>query len=130
LVGPTGPIGGTGPTGPSTAINAVNDTATTVLYPVMIQNVGQNSAPKVRSTTGPITGNSAFSFNASSNTLTVANLVVSSGLTVNGTTTNLNTTNLVIEDKNIVIGDVATPTDVTASGGGITLLGATNKTIT
>jgi hypothetical protein len=130
LVGPTGPIGGTGPTGPSTAINAVNDTATTVLYPVMIQNVGQNSAPKVRSTTGPIAGDLAFSFNASSNTLTVANLVVSSGLTVNGTTTNLNTTNLVVEDKNVIIGDVASPTNTTADGGGFTLKGATDKTIT
>jgi hypothetical protein len=127
VTGSTGPIG---PTGPSTAINAVNDTATTILYPVMIETVGANSAPKVRSTTGPIAGDLAFSFNASSNTLTVANLVISSGLTVNGTTTNLNTTNLVVEDKNVIIGDVATPTDVTASGGGITLLGATNKTIT
>jgi hypothetical protein len=56
-------------------------------------------------------------------------LILSGNLTVNGTTTNINTTNLVVEDKNIVIGDVATPTDVTADGGGITLKGATDKTI-
>ena len=124
MVGPTGPIGGTGPTGPSTAINATNDIATTTLYPVMVGAAGSNQTPKVRTT------EQALVFNASSNTLTVANLVVSSGLTVNGTTTNLNTTNLVVEDKNVIIGDVATPTDITASGGGITLLGATNKTIT
>lgn len=55
-------------------------------------------------------------------------LVLSGDLTVNGTTTNLNSTNLVIEDKNIVLGDTATPTDVTADGGGITLKGTTDHT--
>jgi hypothetical protein len=50
-------------------------------------------------------------------------------LTVNGTTTNLNSTSLVIEDKNIVLGDTGTPTDTTADGGGITLKGATDKTL-
>jgi hypothetical protein len=49
-------------------------------------------------------------------------------LTVNGTTTNINSTNLVVEDKNIVLGDAASPTDTTADGGGITLKGATDKT--
>jgi len=56
------------------------------------------------------------------------NLTISGNLTVNGTTTNLNSTNLVIEDKNIVLGDALTPTDTTADGGGITLKGATDKT--
>jgi hypothetical protein len=57
-----------------------------------------------------------------------SNLTVSGNLTVNGTTTNINSTNLVVEDKNVVLGDVATPTDTTADGGGITLKGATDKT--
>ena len=56
-------------------------------------------------------------------------VTIAGDLTVNGTTTNINTTNLVIEDKNIILGDVTTPTDVTADGGGITLKGATDKTI-
>jgi hypothetical protein len=55
-------------------------------------------------------------------------LTLSGNLTVNGTTTNINSTNLVVEDKNIILGDVATPTDTTADGGGITLKGATDKT--
>jgi hypothetical protein len=55
-------------------------------------------------------------------------LTLSGNLTVNGTTTNINTTNLVVEDKNIILGDVETPSDVTADGGGITLKGATDKT--
>jgi hypothetical protein len=62
-------------------------------------------------------------------TVTAANnLVVTGDLTVNGTTTNLNSTNLVIEDKNIVLADVATPTNTTADGAGITVNGTTNKT--
>ena len=56
-------------------------------------------------------------------------LTLSGDLTVNGTTTNLNSTNLVVEDKNIVLGDTGTPTDTTADGGGITLKGATDKTL-
>jgi hypothetical protein len=59
---------------------------------------------------------------------TAVNLTISGNLTVNGTTTNINSTNLVVEDKNIVLADVDTPTDTTADGGGITLKGATDKT--
>ena len=59
-----------------------------------------------------------------------AAVTIAGDLTVNGTTTNINTQNLVVEDKNIILADVASPTDVTADGGGITLKGATDKTIT
>jgi hypothetical protein len=62
-------------------------------------------------------------------TATAVNLTLSGDLTVNGTTTNLNSTNLVVEDKNIILGDTATPTDATADGGGITLKGTTDKTL-
>jgi hypothetical protein len=57
------------------------------------------------------------------------NLTLAGDLTVNGTTTTINTENLLVEDKNIIIGNVTSPTDVTADGGGITLKGATDKTI-
>ena len=60
---------------------------------------------------------------------TAVNLTISGNLTVNGTTTNINSTNLVVEDKNIVLADVETPTDTTANGGGITLKGETDKTL-
>jgi len=64
------------------------------------------------------------------NDITIANdLIVTNNLTVNGTTTTIDTTTLVVEDKNIEMGAVSTPTDVTADGGGITLKGATDKTI-
>jgi hypothetical protein len=65
---------------------------------------------------------------SSSGEFTVPSLTVSGNFTVNGTTTNINSTNLVVEDKNIILGDVETPTDITADGGGITLKGTTDKT--
>jgi hypothetical protein len=55
--------------------------------------------------------------------------LVVNNLTVEGTETILNTETLTVEDKNIELGKVAVPTDTTADGGGITLKGATDKTI-
>ena len=49
-------------------------------------------------------------------------------LYVDGTTTTIDSTTLSVDDKNIELGSVASPTDVTADGGGITLKGATDKT--
>ena len=57
------------------------------------------------------------------------NLCVTGNLTVLGTTTTVQATTITIDDKNIELGAVATPTDTTADGGGITLKGATDKTI-
>ena len=57
------------------------------------------------------------------------NVTVDGNLTVNGTTTTIDSATLVVEDKNIEMGAVTTPTDVTADGGGITLKGTTDKTI-
>ena len=57
------------------------------------------------------------------------NLVVSGDLTVEGTTTTINTANLTVEDKNIVIANVASPTNSSADGAGITIKGTTDKTI-
>ena len=57
------------------------------------------------------------------------NLSVTGNLTVDGTETVINSTTLSVDDKNIVLGSVGTPTDITADGGGITLKGATDKTI-
>ncbi|MGA0206408.1 MAG: tail fiber domain-containing protein [Ilumatobacteraceae bacterium] len=56
-------------------------------------------------------------------------LTLAGNLTVNGTTTTVNTETLVVKDKNIEMGVVGTPTDLTADGGGITLKGTTDKTI-
>jgi hypothetical protein len=63
--------------------------------------------------TGPVAGTS---------------LTLSGDLTVNGTTTTINTSTLDVKDKNITLGDVASPSDATADGGGITLKGNGDKT--
>ena len=57
------------------------------------------------------------------------NLVVAGDLTVEGTTTTLNTSVFTVEDKNIIIANVASPTNSTADGAGITIKGSTDKTI-
>jgi hypothetical protein len=59
---------------------------------------------------------------------TFNNLTVSGDLTINGTTTTINSTTISVDDKNIELGSVATPTNLTADGGGITLKGTTDKT--
>ena len=59
---------------------------------------------------------------------TGTSLVLSGDLTVNGTTTTINSTEITVDDKNLTLGSVATPTDAGADGGGITLKGATDKT--
>jgi hypothetical protein len=61
---------------------------------------------------------------------TPGSVVIEGNLTVNGTTTSINSTTINIDDKNIELGSVATPTDTTADGGGFTLKGATDKTFT
>ena len=55
------------------------------------------------------------------------NLTVSGNLVVEGNTVTLNTETLTVEDKNIVMGSVTT--NAAADGGGITLIGSTNKSI-
>lgn len=55
-------------------------------------------------------------------------LTVTGNLTVNGTTTTVNSTTVSVDDKNIELGSIASPTDALADGGGITLKGTTDKT--
>jgi hypothetical protein len=72
----------------------------------------------------------ALTIGATSGTTTVRNnLTVTGDLTINGTTTTVNATTITVDDKNIELGSVASPTDITADGGGITLKGATDKTL-
>jgi len=56
-------------------------------------------------------------------------LVVNGNLTVEGTTTTLNTSIFTVEDKNIIIANVTSPTNSTADGAGITIKGTTDKII-
>ena len=86
----------------STSFDLLNTTATTVNFAGAATNVNIGDA---------------------SGTVTVAG-----NLTVNGTTTTINSTIITVDDINFVLGAIASPTDSTANGGGITLKGATDKT--
>ena len=57
------------------------------------------------------------------------NTQIDGDLTVRGNFSTINETSVQVDDKNIELGVVDVPTDITADGGGITLRGATNKTI-
>jgi hypothetical protein len=67
---------------------------------------------------------------ATGDTNIAGTLTVEGDFVVNGTTTTINATTLTVDDKNIELGSVASPTDATANGGGITLKGATDHTMT
>ena len=67
---------------------------------------------------------------ATTSNVTFNDVVVSGDLTVSGNTTTINTATLDVEDKNIILGKVNTPTNDTAHEGGITLKAASDKTIT
>ena len=61
------------------------------------------------------------------NDVTMPNdLTVTGDLTVNGTTTTVNSTTVQVDDKNLELGTVASPTDATADGGGIILKGTSD----
>jgi len=109
LVFGTSPAITTSITTPSTTFALVNTTATTVNF------AGAATAVSIGASTGTTTVNNS--------------LVVTGDLTINGTTNTINSTTITVDDKNIELGSVTTPTNVTADGGGITLKGATDKTI-
>lgn len=56
-------------------------------------------------------------------------LSVAGNLLISGDTVTVNVGELTIEDKNIIIANVTSPSDVTADGAGITIKGAIDKTI-
>jgi len=85
-----------------------------------------NTTATVVNAFGAATG---LTIGSTAGTTTVRNsLTVTGDLTVNGTTTTINATTVNVDDKNIELGSIASPTNTTADGGGITLKGATDKT--
>jgi hypothetical protein len=131
-------------TGVATATTFVgNLTGTASTATAAATAYGLTGSPNI--TVGTVTGNltgtastataaaTAYGLTGSPN-ITVGNIVgaaltLSGNLTVNGTTTIINTTNLEITDPLIGIGSGNT-TDAQASGDGILIYGATNKTLT
>ena len=101
-------------------------TATTV------EAIGGSGAFVTLTSAQTITGNKTFngtvSFSAVSGLTTIGDATIGGNLTVNGTTTTVNSTTVTVDDKNIELGSVASPSDTTADGGGITLKGSSDKT--
>jgi len=60
---------------------------------------------------------------------TSGNVTVGGDLTVNGSVTSINSTTITVDDKNLELASVASPTDITADGAGITVKGDTDKTL-
>jgi hypothetical protein len=56
-------------------------------------------------------------------------LTVDGNLTVNGNTTTINSTTITVDDKHIELASTASPSDVTADGGGLILKGGSDHTI-
>jgi hypothetical protein len=90
------------------------------------KGIDQEDAIKILAATRTIELYRGF---ASSQVTVGGNLTITGNLTVDGTTTSVNTTTLVIEDKNIELA-TGSSSDVLADGGGITLKGATDHTLT
>ena len=68
---------------------------------------------------------------SSTDTVTIGlpnDVTIAGNLTVNGQMTTIDSETVKVEDKDIELGVVATPTDSTANGGGIILKGASDKT--
>ncbi len=72
-----------------------------------------------------VTGTSTLTGNVTAG----GNLTVTGNLTVSGSQTIINTATLDVEDKNIEIAKVSSPSDTTAADAGITIKGATDKTL-
>jgi hypothetical protein len=113
----------------------IPNTKTLVVTTDKISVLASTSSAELAGVISDETGTGALVF-ANTPTLVTPNigaatgtsLVLSGDLTVNGTTTTINSTEITIDDKNLVLGGVATPTDAGADGGGLTLKGTTDKT--
>jgi len=85
----------------STTVNVVNANATTVNF--------ANAATTI--SIGAAAGTTTFN----------GNVTITNNLTVEGTVTTINSTTITVDDKNLVLGNVASSSNTTANGGGITI---------
>jgi hypothetical protein len=103
---------------------AIQSSGTAV--PVNINSINNGTSNVSVANNGSVTitsgGNLGLTVNSSGDTTITGNL------TVSGTTTTVNSSTLTVNDKNIEIAKVASPTDTTADGAGITIKGSTDKT--
>lgn len=111
--------------------------ANTTSFQLVSNNSGQNYQFRIKNPSGTkdgITINATservgiFQPNPSYNLDVTGDARITGNLVVEGATTSIETVNLVIEDKNIILGNVAGYNNITAEAGGITLKGTTDKT--
>ena len=107
-------------------------------FQIISNNSGQNFLLKVKNSNGIVDAITVDSLaervgifnNSPTVTLDVnGDVLITGDLTVNGSTTTIATTELTVEDKNIIIANIPTPTNISAAGAGITIRGTTDKTI-
>ena len=108
------------------AIGKISNTSSNFVFTSQVDDKdiifkGQDGTSEITALTLDMSAAGKATFNS--------DVVVGGNLTINGTTTTVNSATLTVDDKNIELGSVSTPTDTTANGGGITLKGATDKTI-
>lgn len=121
--------------GTSQTITGAKTFSSTVIVPTPSANTHAATKAYVDSSLPTLTGTAdQITYNAgtialAANVTTPGNLTVTGDFIVQGNTTTLNTATLVVEDKNVVLANVATPTDTTADGAGFTIKGATDKTL-
>ena len=97
-------------------------------YPLASADIA-NGAITADKLAGGSIGTSQISDGSITSAKLESNITIAGNLTVNGTTTTVNSTTLTVDDKNIELGSVSTPSDTTADGGGSMLKGSTDQTI-
>lgn len=120
----------------ATSVNGttIPNTKTLVVTTDKISVLAATTSAELAGVISDETGTGALVF-ANTPTLVTPNIGVATGtsltlsgdLTVNGTVTTINSTEITIDDKNISLGAVVSPTDSGADGGGLTLKGTTDK---
>lgn len=90
---------------------------------------GTANEVEVSGSTGSVTVGLPSNVTVTTDLSVGGNTTITGNLTVNGTTVTVNSTTITVDDKNIELGSVTTPSNTTADGGGITLKGTTDKTL-
>ena len=77
---------------------------------------------------GELRGPATFTIDPAAVGDNTGTVVIKGNLQVDGTTTTINSTTLTVDDKNIELASIASPSDATADGAGITIKGTSDKT--
>lgn len=115
-------------TGISVSHTAGEGSTATITNSGVTSIAGTTNKIDVSASTGAVTVTLPDSVSLTQDLTVGRNLTVTGDLTVNGNTFTVNASTLVVEDKNIVLANTASPSDASADGGGITILGTSNHT--